>query len=114
MPRSITDIDRKISLRFSKIRKEQGHTLEDIANYLELSFQQVQKYEKGINRIGISNLYKLCSLFNVDLNYFLALDDITDKDVERALDLVKRFVNINPTENKKIAVKLVNDCMAEI
>ncbi len=43
-----------------------------LARQLGISFQQVQKYEKGANRIGASRLWELCRIFNVPPGYFFA------------------------------------------
>jgi transcriptional regulator with XRE-family HTH domain len=42
----------------------------DIANALGLTFQQVQKYEKGSNRIGASRLQHLCKILDVPVSFF--------------------------------------------
>jgi transcriptional regulator with XRE-family HTH domain len=43
---------------------------EEIANALGLTFQQVQKYEKGANRISASRLQLLCKILNVPVSFF--------------------------------------------
>lgn len=52
---------RRVGLRISQ---------SDIGKALEVTFQQVQKYENGANRVGASNLYKLAQALNVDVSYF--------------------------------------------
>jgi transcriptional regulator with XRE-family HTH domain len=47
-----------------------GMTQTDVADTLGLSFQQVQKYENGTNRIGASRLFKLSQVFDVTVEYF--------------------------------------------
>jgi transcriptional regulator with XRE-family HTH domain len=41
-----------------------------LAEALGLSFQQVQKYERGTNRVSSSRLFDLCRILNVQLAYF--------------------------------------------
>ncbi|GAB0120104.1 transcriptional regulator [Acidisoma sp. 7E03] len=43
---------------------------EKLGNALNLTFQQIQKYERGVNRVGASRLYDLCRVFHVTPNYF--------------------------------------------
>ncbi len=43
---------------------------ERLAELLGQSFQQVQKYERGLNRIGASRLFQLCGLLGVDPSFF--------------------------------------------
>jgi len=52
---------RRVGLRISQ---------SDIGKTLCVTFQQIQKYENGANRIGASNLYKLAQALNVDVSYF--------------------------------------------
>ena len=81
---------------------------------LNVSPQCIQKYEKGDIGLSLYNLYKIASLFMVDIDYFF--QDITDnkekttvlKDCEadiRLQILLKNFVNI---KNKKIARNIEN------
>jgi transcriptional regulator with XRE-family HTH domain len=43
---------------------------ERLGELLGLTFQQVQKYEKGINRIGAGRLYHVAHILGVPINYF--------------------------------------------
>ncbi len=45
-------------------------TQTDLANVMGLSFQQVQKYERGTNRISASKLFRLSQVLDVPINYF--------------------------------------------
>jgi len=47
-----------------------GMSQESLAEYLGLTFQQVQKYEKGINRIGASRLFELANALGVNVQFF--------------------------------------------
>jgi transcriptional regulator with XRE-family HTH domain len=47
-----------------------GLSQTDIADALDLTFQQVQKYEKGSNRLSAGRLYRLAVLLEVPLTYF--------------------------------------------
>ena len=41
-----------------------------LAESLGLTYQQIQNYEKGINRISASRLYELSRILDVSINYF--------------------------------------------
>jgi transcriptional regulator with XRE-family HTH domain len=43
---------------------------EKLAEALEVSFQQVQKYERATNRIAASRLYRLCRILGVRIGFF--------------------------------------------
>ena len=47
-----------------------GMSQEKLAEKLGLTFQQVQKYEKGINRIGASRLFDLSKVLGVRVDFF--------------------------------------------
>ncbi len=47
-----------------------GMSQEKLGEALELTFQQVQKYERGMNRISASRLYQLCHVLDVPIEYF--------------------------------------------
>lgn len=47
-----------------------GISQEDLGKAVGVSFQQIQKYEKGANRIGASRLQKLAHALQVPISYF--------------------------------------------
>lgn len=47
-----------------------GLSQEKLGDSMGLTFQQIQKYEKGINRIGASRLYKLSQVLDVPVGFF--------------------------------------------
>ncbi len=51
-------------------RKLLGMTQTDLGDALGLTFQQVQKYERGANRIGAGRLYDLARVLDVPVNFF--------------------------------------------
>jgi transcriptional regulator with XRE-family HTH domain len=50
--------------------EELGMSQGKLADGLGLTFQQVQKYEKGINRVGASRLQAISALLQVPINFF--------------------------------------------
>ncbi len=47
-----------------------GMSQEKLGENVGLTFQQIQKYEKGVNRIGASRLYQLSQVLNVPIQFF--------------------------------------------
>lgn len=45
-------------------------TQEELAKKLDITFQQIQKYENGSNRVSAGRLYKISKIFNISINYF--------------------------------------------
>ena len=53
-----------------------GMSQERLGELLGLTFQQVQKYEKGVNRIGAGRLFEISRILGVSIDYFYeGLDD---------------------------------------
>jgi transcriptional regulator with XRE-family HTH domain len=54
-----------------------GITQERLGGLLGVTYQQVQKYERGTNRIGSSRLKELCGILGVQPNFFFEERDLT-------------------------------------
>ncbi|WP_062018560.1 helix-turn-helix domain-containing protein [Aureimonas sp. AU4] len=46
-------------------RLAKGLTLDELGRRLGVSYQQIQKYEKGINRVSVSTLYRIAAILGV-------------------------------------------------
>ena len=75
-------IDNHVGQRLRLRRQELGQSQTAVADQLEVTFQQVQKYERGMNRISASRLHDLCGILNVPVEYFFeGLEaDVEDPD----------------------------------
>ena len=63
-------IDRVVGQRVRWRRRELKLTQERLGELLNLTFQQVQKYEKGVNRISAGRLFEIASVLGVPITYF--------------------------------------------
>ncbi|MDP1555640.1 MAG: helix-turn-helix domain-containing protein [Hyphomonas sp.] len=63
-------IDRVVGQRIRWRRRELKLTQEHLGELLELTFQQVQKYEKGVNRVSAGRLYEIAGVLGVPISYF--------------------------------------------
>lgn len=70
-PRRPVDLDKAIGERLRALREARGLTQAALAARCGLSFQQIQKYERGINRISASRLYAFAAALGVDVATFL-------------------------------------------
>lgn len=70
-PRSAGDIDRHIGARIRARRLALGVSQQRIAEDVGVTFQQIQKYETGANRVSASTLYRLCGPLGVDITSLL-------------------------------------------
>jgi transcriptional regulator with XRE-family HTH domain len=75
-------VDRHVGARLRFLRMQAGMSQEALGNRLGLTFQQVQKYEKGQNRIGASRLYQLSRILRAPVSFFFeGLPDESDAGV---------------------------------
>ena len=63
-------IDKHVGSRVRMRRMMLGMSQEKLGNSLGLTFQQVQKYEKGTNRIGASRLQQISHILEVPVSFF--------------------------------------------
>ena len=69
-PKAPNEIDRLVGSRVREQRMKLGISQEQLAGALGITVPQVQKYEKGINRIGASRLHKIAGLLGVPIGTF--------------------------------------------
>ncbi len=69
-------VDIHVGDRLRARRTLLGLTQEMLADAVDLTFQQIQKYERGANRIGASKLFQFAQMLGVSVAYFF--DDLDD------------------------------------
>ena len=69
-------IDVHVGTRIRLRRTLLGMSQERLGDSLGLTFQQVQKYERGVNRVGASRLFDLSRVLDVPISFFF--DDMPD------------------------------------
>ncbi len=69
-PRRVNPVDIHVGNRMRLRRMLVGMSQEKLGEMMGLTFQQIQKYEKGVNRIGASRLYKLSQVLSVPIQFF--------------------------------------------
>ena len=95
MTENIRPVDRSVGRRVRMVRVSRGMSQTALASQLGLTFQQLQKYEKGTNRISASKLYDIARILGVEVATFFEdaadpekLAAISDADVPRRIDLL--------------------------
>jgi transcriptional regulator with XRE-family HTH domain len=63
--------DIEIGAKIRAARQAKGMTQQALATGLELTFQQVQKYEKGTNRVGAARLKQIAQLLGCEFSWFM-------------------------------------------
>jgi transcriptional regulator with XRE-family HTH domain len=70
MKKAPNPIDKHVGARLRMRRMLVGMSQEKLGEALKITFQQIQKYEKGANRIGASRLQELARILNVPPAFF--------------------------------------------
>jgi len=124
MKKSTGSIDKEIGSRVRMRRVSIGMSQEKLGDMLGLTFQQVQKYEKGMNRISVARLVEIARILGVDIDFFF--DGIKSSKGEpgfsdsgapgyvadvmstpEGLQLVRHFTGIKNPKVRKSIVQLV-------
>ena len=120
-----TDIDLHLGRRLRRRRRLLGLTQQQLAVQVGIRFQQIQKYEKGTNRIGASRLQHIASVLSVPVSFFF--EDAPGTPAEAAgfaetkpahyivdflsssegIQLNKAFVRIKDTKLRRRIIDLV-------
>ena len=64
------DVDIHIGLKARELRLSHDLSQAGLAKQMGMSFQQIQKYEPGMNRISSRRLFDLCQIFGVSSEFF--------------------------------------------
>lgn len=107
--------DREVGLRIRSLRKSQRMSQTDLADRLGLTFQQVQKYEKGSNRVSAGRLRRIAEIFEVPVSALFGdykgggeatKDPLAHLRVPGAVDLLEAYSRIQDRELRRILVQL--------
>lgn len=120
-------VDVHVGKRLRSRRTILGRSQEEIGTAVGITFQQIQKYERGLNRIGSSRLYEFAKLLGVSVSYFFedmeqgGKNVITTEDVytqgvvfedeglgnKEVLALVRAYYSISSPQIRKKVLSLV-------
>jgi transcriptional regulator with XRE-family HTH domain len=122
-------VDVHVGQRLRVRRSLLGLSQEKLADAIGLTFQQIQKYERGMNRISAGRLYQFSKILKIPIAYFY--DDIIDpsrgaaqnfgmsdneqesfegQDImndKETIDLVRTYYSINDPELRKDTIKFM-------
>jgi len=130
MKKSTSLIDKEIGTRVRMRRISIGMSQEKLGEMLGLTFQQVQKYEKGMNRISVGRLVDIAKILGVEIHFFF--DGIKSGKAEpgfaednspayiadvmstpEGLQLIRTFTGIKSAKVRKSIVQLVASLAAQ-
>lgn len=124
--RTANAVDRKIGQRVRVRRLEIGMSQERLAALLNITFQQVQKYEKGVNRIAASRLFHISAALDVPVARFFenlgvrsagvapSGDDFLDQALatREGAELAALFASIKNARVRRRVVELVRSSVS--
>ncbi len=124
--RSPDTIDIEVGRRIRLQRIARGISQTELGKELGVTFQQVQKYEKGINRVGAGRLSRIAETLGVSVHSLLGGTASEEREpkgngrleleyliVPGALRLVQSYSEISEPELRRAVVELVDRIAAE-
>lgn len=112
---SASEVDRLVGDRIRRRRILMGLTQDQLGESLGISYQQIQKYETGANRVSAGRLYLIASRLDVSPGWFFdpvksdaSSDDFDELGSSRLLmEFVRSFARIKDERLKSVLVSLV-------
>lgn len=126
----VTEVDRQVGRRVRMRRMMLNMSQEKLGEALGVTFQQIQKYEGGVNRIAAGRLQQICSVLDAPMGFFFegastganacapCADDSyvhLDEFLSRpeALALMRHFNRIRDREVRRKILDMVESAVAE-
>ena len=117
-------LDLEVAAAMLYRRKELGLSQVEVAKALGLTFQQVQKYERGANRIAAGRLAEIAQLFQVPVGYFYKGQDTGAEEAAQqarpellatpgAIDLLRYYSRIEIPTARRAVVNVVRALAAK-
>ena len=109
---SAADIDRHVGERIRRRRVMLGLTQEQLGEALGISYQQIQKYETGANRVSAGRLFKISQILEINVaKLFDGLGEAPEEDVtsgsRHVIELVRSFTKIKDEKIRGSVMALV-------
>ena len=112
--------DRHVGVKLRQARILNQLSQSDLGDPVNLTFQQIMKYENGTNRIGASRLWRFSQILKVPVSYFfeglqegiyLTSDDgdLADSIRRRSMELLSNFYAIEDDKVREGLYQLVKD-----
>ena len=110
-PSKATSVDSFVAARVRERRVMLGVTQHQLAQIVGVTYQQVQKYEKVVNRISAAQLYEIACALNTPVTHFYEGFGAEPRPVtpheRRLLEIARNFVEIQSEEHRVALCELV-------
>ena len=105
----LDDVERHIGKQIKMLRMAQKMSQKDLAEKMGITYQQVQKYEAGLNRISVSRLWQICTIFAITPNFlFENILNVSEK-IHAPEDLIPNTVATSQDIKLMLAFKGIDD-----
>lgn len=123
-PKAANSIDAYVAGRLRTHRRQIGLSQADVAKKLGVTFQQIQKYEAGINRVGAGRLFQLASLYGIPVQEFFPRGHVSPDAGKRTAKtdeiaafaasaegfrLCEAFLRIKDGKQRRVIISLIEE-----
>jgi transcriptional regulator with XRE-family HTH domain len=132
-----SQVDLQVGAKIKMRRLAMGMSQEELANMIGITFQQVQKYEKGTNRVSVSRLVDISKALKVTNDFFLetslgskpgtrnlgmkgfsdtkqeSIENLTSPQQRDALELLRAYSKIKNPQLKKQILEMAKAMSSE-
>jgi len=117
--RSANEIDIHVGQRLRLARVLRGLSQDELGKKVGVTFQQIQKYERGANRVSAGRLVALAKALELEILFFFQELDETQTSPQRALplnslseedfDIVDALTKIDNSKLKRTLIRLISE-----
>lgn len=101
-------VDYEVGRRVLELRKSMGWSREQLARKIDVTHQQLQKYEKATNRISAGRLAAVAKALKKPIEYFFeATVDGHSENERMAIEVSRNFLKISKTQDREAVNNLV-------
>lgn len=116
-PRAVSDIDRAIGARIRARRVELGRSQEALGEEIGVTFQQIQKYERGVNRVSAAALVHIAGALKIKVLALMPAEEgagaeRTGYDDPDARQMIEQFSRLNG-DGKRVLSAIVRALAAD-
>ncbi len=116
----IDRIDKFIGYKIYNLRTTMGLSRQQLSNALGVTHQQLQKYEKGTNRISAGRLVLIANALEKNVNYFYTgfeekeeVNIVPEKETKLCLEVSRNFMKLRSPEHKTAVNTLIKSLVKE-
>ena len=112
--KSTTDVDHAVGLRIAAIRKAKRLSQTELGKHVGVTFQQIQKYEKGVNRVSSGRLQQIAQFFEVPMSALFGESEPQGQDKmfpflaePGAIEILAAYASIEDSDLRRDVLSIV-------